>query len=118
MVCGTPRILRRNQVQFTRKLAFGGLPLEKARVRIQQCESHTTFFHPPFYPQPGELSNRSGEENWKSKGRNCEGTGSVPASLHIFKPKGRPELGARDGKNMKLGVRLKFCFRPDDFLKI
>lgn len=35
-----------------------------------------------------------------------------------FKPKSRPELGTREGKNINWGVRLKFCFRLDDFLKI
>lgn len=72
----------------------------------------------PSVLNSGEVSNRSGEENWKGKGRNCERTDNVPTLLHIFKPKVRPELGAREGKSIELGVRLKFCFRLDDFSKI
>lgn len=88
-------------------MGFGGFPLEKARLTIQQCQLHTTFSHPPLSPSAlnnSEISNRIGNGIGKARG----GTDSAPTSLHVFKPKVRPELGARQGKAIELGVTLKF----------
>lgn len=76
---------------------------------IQLFSIHPFLFSPQHYSATGV-----GKRIGKARGGTVKEQ-TMPTSLHVFKPKVRPELGAREAKGIEMVVRLNFCFWIDDF---